>query len=78
VSVKEGLMGQSKKVVLRDGDDLIVIVALAPSAFDPAQEYLAVGLAYRVVANSNGPTLTLVPLAKEPGLLRNLPAGFEG
>lgn len=47
-----------------DGDNIGVIVKAALSVADPAQEFKAVARTFRVVANTYGPTLELVPLAE--------------
>lgn len=47
-----------------DNDNISVIVKATLNSFDPAQEFKAVARTYRVVANTFGPTLELVPLAE--------------
>lgn len=51
---------------VKDGENLHVVVELAPSVSDPGGEIPAISQLYRVVAHSWGPMLELVPLAKEP------------
>jgi hypothetical protein len=50
-------------VNVKDGDTISVIVKLDPSATDPSLQIPAVANSYRVVANSFGPKLELVPLS---------------
>lgn len=57
------------KIEINDGENLIVMVPLKHSLHDPALQYPYVCQAYRVVANSYGPTLVLVPLKSEPTLV---------
>jgi hypothetical protein len=61
------------RIFVKDGDTISVIAEVGPSAFDPGGRYPGVGQAFRVVANSFGPTLKLIPLVKEPKLLDVLP-----
>lgn len=57
---------------LRDGDSLSVVVALEPSVFDPMLTCAYMSQSYRVVANSFGKVLELVPLAKQPVFLNEM------
>jgi hypothetical protein len=59
-------------VYVKDGDNLNVIAKLDPSASDPAGLYPGVGQTFRVVANSFGPALKLVPLSDRPSVLSEL------
>ena len=58
---------------VRDGENISIVVVLDPSVHDPAGTVPAIGQSYRVVANSFGPVLQLVPLAPVPALLKELP-----
>jgi hypothetical protein len=60
------------KLYVKDGDTINIIAELEPTISDPALSYPGVLQAYRIVANSYGPTLTLVPLASDPILLTDL------
>jgi hypothetical protein len=53
------------KVYVKDGDDLLVIVRLDFSLDDPMLECPAVAQQFRVIANSFGPTLKLVPVQEK-------------
>ena len=53
-------------IILKDGDTFCVIAKVEPSVSDPGHEHPAVSQAYRVVANSSGPTLVLVSLSSGP------------
>jgi hypothetical protein len=57
-------------IYLKDGEVLGVVVEVGLSVSDPTFEFPAVAQSYRVVANSSGPILELVPLGKEPVRLR--------
>ena len=54
-----------------DGATISIIATLQASVQDPGQQYEGIGQSYRVVANVSG-TLELVPLAKEPTLLKDI------
>lgn len=54
---------------LKDREEFSIIVNLEPSSNDPLLQIPALAMVYRVVANSFGPTLTVVPLADKPTLL---------
>lgn len=58
-------------VYVKDGEDVTVIARLEPSVFDPNQSY-DVAQTYRVVANSFGPTLELMPLKKNTTIIEHI------
>ena len=64
-----------KVIHLKDAENLTVIVRVDPSVADPTGEFPAVSQVYRVVANSYGPTLQLVPLTSSPVRLRETETG---
>jgi hypothetical protein len=52
-------------IYVKDGEDISIIATLSPSVSDPCGDYPAVAQTFRVIANSFGPTLTLIPLRSE-------------
>jgi len=48
---------------VKDGDTVVILADVEPSVCDPLRVNPTVAMAFRVVANSSGPVLTLVPLA---------------
>jgi len=67
------MMAQLHHVTVQDGDDLIVVVQLSPSASDPGGEIAALGKCFRIVAHVDGPTLELIPLKDKPARLSHMP-----
>lgn len=61
-------------ITVQDGDTIGVIVRMQPSVCDPALAKAAVAQSYRVVSNSSGPVLTLVPLANTPRVITDAEA----
>lgn len=61
-------------LMVEDGDTISIIAKLEPSVSDPALSVPGVAQSYRVVANSFGPTLTLVPLTDKITKLSSLPS----
>jgi hypothetical protein len=58
-------------IYVKDGEDISIIATLSPTVGDPSGEYPAVAQTFRVIANSFGPTLTLVPLRSDVTRLTN-------
>ena len=55
-----------KPIYVKDGDTVVFIAKMEPSVSDPALEIPGVAQAFRVIANSYGPTLLLVPEVSVP------------
>jgi len=56
-------------VYVKDGQDISVIAELGPSVYDPAGIKTGVAQTFRVIANSFGPNLKLVPLVDKVTIL---------
>lgn len=62
-------LNKRKIIFVNDGEEFSVVIKMSPSLYDPQGSIAAIAQTFRIVANSHGPVLVLVPLTNAPVLL---------